>query len=327
VRRRAFIALVAGAAVEWPLPVGAQKPERTRHVGLLIGGAGTGLDRALVAAFRDRLDELGWKDGNLQTDIRWWTGGPEQMRGVATDMLAASPDVIVAYTNLALATLMPIAGDVPIVFVGVGDPVASGFVASLARPGRNITGFASYNGPMGGKWLEILKEAVPQLTQVRVILHPETPVHGAFWQSIEVAAPSIHVEATRAAVHDAAEIEQAILSIATKDDPGLIVLPHAITAANRDLIVETCLKKHLPAIHADASAARAGALMSYALDFEDSFRHTAEYVDRILRGERAADLAVQQPVKFLLTLNLKSARALGISIPSTLLARADEVIE
>jgi putative ABC transport system substrate-binding protein len=299
-----------------------------RRIGVLLGTAEGEGGQTLIAVFFARLEELGWKRGrNINVDVHWWNGGPEQMRPIIGEMLAASPECIMVWTNLALAALKPMVGNVPVVFVGIGDPVGSGFVASLAHPGGNITGFASYDGPMGGKWLEVLKETAPQLMRIMTILHPETPVHQAFWRSIEDAAPRFGVEAIPGAVHDAAEIESAISAFAVKENSGLIVLPHALSQANERLLTALPLRFRLPAIYATAGSAMAGGLVSYSLHYEDSFRHTAEYVDRILRGEKPSDLPVQEPTKFDLAFNLKTAKALGLTIRPTLLARADEVIE
>jgi putative tryptophan/tyrosine transport system substrate-binding protein len=328
VKRREFIRLLGGATAAWPISARAQQDGRIRRVGVLIGSAETALDKTHLAGFWGRLEELGWnRDRNMRTEVRWWTGGPEQMRTVVAELLAFQPDVIMVFSNLALALLKPMAGNVPIVFVGVGDPIGDGFVANLAHPGGNITGFAANDAPMGAKWLEVLKETEPQLTRVMTIFYPETPIHQAMWHSIEAAAPHLNVEATAGGVHDAAAIESAISSFGTKENGGVIVLPHAITWANEALIIALCLRNRLPSIYATDGAVKAGGLVFYGIDYVDSFRRTAEYVDRILRGEKPGDLPVQQPVKFKLVFNLKTAKALGITVPPTLLVRADEVIE
>jgi putative tryptophan/tyrosine transport system substrate-binding protein len=316
--RRELLAALGGAVV-WPLAARAQQGEHIRQIAVFMGTAGSAPDLANIDAFFKRLDELGWH--------RWWTNGPEHMRLVAAEMIALSPDVIVVFSNLALAVLKPLSGNVPIVFVGIGDPVGSGFVASLAQPGANITGFTSHEGPMGGKWLEMLKETAPRLTRILTIFHPETPVHQAMWRSAQDAAPHFRVEILPGAIHDAAEIEMAISSFVAQGNGGLIVLPHLLASAHRDLLVKLQLRHSLAAIAADPGHARAGCLLSYGVDFEDSFRRTAEYVDRILRGENPANLPVQQPTKYKLVINLKTAKALGLDIPPILLARADEVIE
>jgi putative ABC transport system substrate-binding protein len=331
-RRREFILALGGAAA-WPLAAmplvaRAQQPGGMKRIAVLMGSATTELGKSYLAAFLRRLQQLGWTAGrSARVDVRWWTGGPNEMRPVVAELLAFSPDVIMVFSNLALALLKPMAGNVPIVFVGVGDPVGDGFVASLARPGGNITGFAGTDGPIGSKWVETLKESSPHLTHVMMILHPETPIHQAFWRSAEAAAPRFGVEVTPGGVHDAAGIERAISSFAMQANRGVIVAPHAITWANEELIVALTLRHRLPTHFATAASVMAGGLVSYGHDFEDSFRKTAEYVDRILRGEKPDDLPVQMPTKFRLVFNMRTAKALGLEIPPSLLARADEVIE
>jgi putative ABC transport system substrate-binding protein len=326
-RRREFITLIGGAAA-WPLVALAQTPDRTRRVAVLMGSAESEPGLTYVGTFFTRLEELGWaRDHNIRADVRWWNGGPEQMLPVVKEMVALSPDVIMVFTNLALAQIKPLVGNVAVVFVAVGDPVGSGFVASLAHPGGNITGFSSYDGSMGGKWLEVLKETAPGLTRVMAVLHPETPVHQAFWHSIEAAATRFGVQAIPGPVHDSAEIESAVTAFAVKENGGLIILPHAITQANINLLITLELTHRLPSIYAAGGSVGAGALVSYGFDFNDAFRHTAEYVDRILHGDKPSDLPVQEPTKFDLAFNLKTAKALGLTIPHSLLVLADEVIE
>jgi len=249
------------------------------------------------------------------------------MRAWAAELIAHSPDVAVTYTNLATAVLKPIAGSVPIVFVGVGDPVGSRFVASLAQPGGNITGFASHEPSMGGKWLEVLKETAPQITRALAIVHPDTPASQAQWRSVEEAAPRLAIEATAGNVHNAAEIERVITSFAQKPNGGLVVLPHALTIFNASAIIALAHRYRMPAVHALAEAVAVGGLVSYGLNWNDQFRRVAAYVDRILKGTKPADLPVEQPTKFELVINLKTAKTIGLEIPPTLLARADEVIE
>jgi putative ABC transport system substrate-binding protein len=249
------------------------------------------------------------------------------MRVCAAGLIARSPDVAVTYTNLATALLKPIAGSVPVVFVGVGDPVGSGFVASLAHPGGNITGFASHEPSMGGKWLEVLKETAPQITRVLAIVHPETPASQAQWQSVEAAASRLAIEAMAGNVHNAAKIEQVIISFAEKPNGGLVVLPHALTIFNASAIIALAHRYRMPDVHALAEAVAAGGLVSYGIDWKVQFRRAAEYVDRILKGTRPADLPVEQPTKFELVINLKSAKTIGLEIPPAMLARADEVME
>jgi putative ABC transport system substrate-binding protein len=327
-KRREFITLIGGAAASWPLAARAQQPGQPRRIAVLMGSAATELGKTYLATFLRRLEQLGWIEGrNARTEVRWWTGGPEQMRPLVAELLAFSPDVIMVFSNLGLALLKPMAGNVPVVFVGVGDPVGGGFVASLARPGANITGFAGTEAPMAGKWFEVLKETAPRVIRVMAIIHPETPAHQAMWRAIKESAPRLGVEAISGGVHDASEIESAMSSFAAYENGGIVVLPHAITWANENLIIALALRHRLPAVFATDVSVKAGGLVSYGLDWEHSFRQTAEYVDRILRGERPGDLPVQLPTKYKLVFNLKTANAIGLDIPSILLTRADEVIE
>jgi putative tryptophan/tyrosine transport system substrate-binding protein len=293
-----------------------------------MGTAATALGKSYLATFLQRLEQLGWADGhNARIETRWWTGTLDEMRPVVAELVAFSPNVIMAFSNLALALLKRMASTIPVVFVGVGDPIGDGFVSSLAHPGGNITGFAGFDGPIGGRWLEVLKETVPRITRVMMIMHPETPIQQAFWRSLEEAAPRFGVEATSGGVHDAAEIERAITSFVTKENGGIIVTPHALTWANEDLIIALTLQHRLPSLFATAASVKAGGLVSYGFDFEDVMRKTAEYVDRILPGEKPGDLPVQMPTKFELVINLRTAKALGLDVPPIVLARADEVIE
>ena len=327
-RRRQLVGGIVGSAIFWPFDVLGQQRLPVRRIAVLLGSAPSPQAERYLSAFFLRLADLGWKAGlNLQADVRWWKDGQDQMKPIVAELLASSPDVVVAFTNLAVAILRPFAGDIPIVFVGVGDPIGDGIVSSLAHPGGTITGFTSHDASMGGKWLEMFKEGCPSLARVTVILHPETRTHRAHWQSLAAAAPQFGIEATAAAVHDAAEIENAIVSCASMENAGIVVLPHAVTLVNRELSVALSLRYRLPAMFPAFGAIAAGALFSYSLDWEVSFRGTAEYVDRILRGERPGDLPVQEPTKFWLAVNLKTASAIGVAIPASFVSRADEVIE
>jgi ABC-type uncharacterized transport system substrate-binding protein len=327
-KRRAFITLLGGAAVAWPLAARAQQAGGIRRVVVLMGAAETAWSRGWLGSFLRRLEELGWReDRSLVAHVQWWNDQPEQMRVWAAELVARTPDVAVAFSNPALAILKPLAENIPIVFIGVGDPVGSRFVASLARPGGNITGFASHAPSMGGKWLEVLKETAPHITRALAIMHVETEVHKAFLQSIEDAAPRLAIEATAGSVHNAAEIEGVITSFAQKPNGGLIALPHALTIFNAPMIVGLAQRYRMPTIYAQAEAVAIGGLVSYGLNWNDQFRRGAEYVDRVLKGTSAADLPVQEPTKYQLAVNLKTARALGLELPATLLVRADEVIE
>jgi putative tryptophan/tyrosine transport system substrate-binding protein len=325
-KRRDFIATLAGTAA-WPLTAYAQA-DRMRRIAILMGVAETEEGKAWVAAFRQRLQDLGWSAGhNASFDVRWWSGTPEEMRTAIANLLAISPDIILASSNFAVSLLKPMAQHVPIVFAHLGDPVGSGFAATLAHPGGNITGFAGFDSSMGGKWLQVLKETVPTLRSVLTLYQPETPVHQSLLRSIIESAPSLGIEAVPGAVHDGAEIEHSILSFGTIPNGGIIVLPHAITNANESLIIASALRYRLPALFSTVGAVRAGALVSYTYDLVDAFRKAAEYVDRILRGAKPGDLPIQQPTRFEITLNLKTAKAIGVEVPPMLLGRADEVIE
>jgi putative ABC transport system substrate-binding protein len=327
-RRRECITLLGGAAIAWPFATWAQQAGGIRRLVVLMGAAETAWSRDWLASFLRRLEELGWREGrNLVTQVQWWNDQPEQMRAWAAELVARTPDVAMAFSNPALAVLKPVAGDVPIVFVGVGDPVGSRFVASLARPGGNITGFASHAPSMGGKWLEVLKETAPQVSRALAIMHAETEVHQAFWQSIEDAAQRLAIEAIAGRVQNGAEIADVISSFSQEPNAGLVALPHALTIFNAPMIVALAERYRMPCIYAQAEAVAIGGLISYGLNWNDQFRRVAEYVDRVLKGTRPADLPVQEPTKYQLALNLNAAKALGLAIPPTLLARADEVIE
>jgi putative tryptophan/tyrosine transport system substrate-binding protein len=329
VRRRAFISLLGGAVAAGPLAARAQQSAGSiRRVAVLMGVGETISSRSWLAAFLNRLDELGWREGrNLIVQVQWWHDQPEQMRLWAAELMARSPDVVVTFTNLALDMLKPIAGGVPIVFSGVGDPVGSGFVTSLARPGGNLTGFASHEPSLGGKWLDLLKETAPHVRRALAIMHAETPAHQAMWQSIEAAAPRLGIEVTAGSVHSADEIERVIASFAQKPNGGLMTLPHALTNVNAPMIIALAQRHQLPATYAVPEHVAAGGLISYGIYWEDQFRRAAEYVDRILKGAKPSDLPVQNPTRFKLVVNLKTAMALGLNISETILGRADEVIE
>jgi putative tryptophan/tyrosine transport system substrate-binding protein len=328
VRRREFITTIGGAAAAFPLAARAQQPERARRVVVLMGSAETASTRGWLTTFLHRLEELGWSERrNLFTRVQWWNDGPEQMRVWAAELIAGSPDVAVTFTNLALEVMKPVAGSVPIVFIGVGDPVGSGFVSSFARPGGNITGFASHDPSMGGKWLEVLKETAPNINRVLVIMVPGSPILQAMLRSAEEAATRLGVETTAGGVHNATEIEDVIKSFAQKPNGGLVVLPYAVTIFSASTIIALARKYQLPDVYALAEFVAAGGLVSYGLDWDDQFRRGAAYVDQILRGTKPTELPVQASTKFELTINMKTAKALGLTMPHSLLSRADNVIE
>jgi putative tryptophan/tyrosine transport system substrate-binding protein len=328
-RRREFITLLGGATATWPLAARAQQPDRTRRIGALIGFAeGDQEQRARTAAFLNRLRELGWTDGrNIQIDYRYTDGDTDRMRVAANELVALSPDLILAQTNPVLAALRQATSSVPIVFVQVSDPVGGGFVASLARPGGNMTGFTNFEPEMGGKWLETLTEATRGLTRAAILLHPKIAAHAAFLRAAQAAAPTLGTTVIAAEAVDGSEIERSVSAFSADPNGGLIVLPSPLVILNRDPIIALAARYRLPAVYPYSFFANAGGLISYGIDQVEQWRRAASYVDRILKGEKPADLPAQQPTKYELVINLKTAKALRLEVPPTLLARADEVIE
>ena len=322
-KRRAFIGGFGALAAGWPLRARAQAVVRT--IGLWWSPSQ--VDEVLPR-YKRRLAELGWvEDHNLRVRVRSWEGDTPTMGQQANELLATHPDLIVVASNPAVAILKPLSTQIPVVFVFVADPVGSGFVESLARPGGNITGFTNFEPAMGGKWLEVLREVAPSTTRALVLMHPETTAHKEFWQTIEQVADPLHIQAVPAGVHNAAEIERAVAEFGANRHGGVIALPHPVTEVHRDLIIQQATSRLLPAVFAFAAHASAGALVTYGIDLTDAMLQTTEYVDRILRGTKPADLPVQAPKTFELAVNLKTAKILGLTISPTLLARADKVIE
>jgi putative tryptophan/tyrosine transport system substrate-binding protein len=327
-RRREFISLLGGAAVAWPLGARAEKAEGVRRIGVLTGSAEDAEWSARFAAFKQRLGELGWIDGrNLRIDIRATSDNVDKWRAYARELVASAPDLILVNSNPGVAALQRETRSIPIVFTLVGDPVGSGFVASLARPGGNVTGFMHFEPAMGGKWVEVLKEAAPLTRRALVIQLPESSGNVEFLHAAKAAGPTIGIAVSKAGVHDADEIERAVTSFALESDGGLVVLPNPVSGRNRDLIAKLAIRPRLPTVAAFSYMVASGGLISYGIDAVEVYRRGAGYVDRVLRGEKPADLPVQAPTKFELIINLKTAKALGLEIPPTLLARADEVIE
>ena len=328
-RRREFITLLGGAAAAWPLAAGAEQAERMRRIGLLLGFPEADVEgEASVAAFQQRLQELGWSIGrNIRIDIRWAGGEPDKARTFAKELVSASPDLIVPTSNLVTAILQKETSTIPILFVLVGDPLGSGFVANLAQPGGNITGFAIFETAIGGKWLEILKEIAPRISRVGFILHRETPVHIGFLRAAEAAAPSLGLEVTALGVHTRSDIERAITEFAARDKGGLVGAPHAITLENRDVIIRLASHYRLPTVFGPRYYATSGGLAAYGPNPVSLFQQAPSYVDRILKGAKPSELPVQFPTKYDLVINLKAARSIGLTVPPTLLVRADEVIE
>jgi ABC-type uncharacterized transport system substrate-binding protein len=328
-KRRDFITLLGGAGV-WPLGARAQQRERMRRVGVLMAYAeGDPEAQARVVAFRQGLRELGWTEGhNLQMDYRYRTGEPDRARIFVTELLSLAPDVIVAHGTPALTALHRATRTIPVVFVSVIDPVGAGYVESLALPGGNITGFSTFEPEIGGKWLELLTEVAPGLRRVAGILDPGFRGFAGGWRAIENMAPRFGLEVTSLLLHAPTDdLESAVDTFAQGPGGGLIVLPTAINAVQRNRIFSLAARNRLPAVYAFRFYATDGGLMSYGIDTVDLFRRGASYVDRILKGEKPADLPVQAPIKFEMVINLKTAKALGLNVPDKLLALADEVVE
>jgi putative ABC transport system substrate-binding protein len=327
--RREFITLLGGAAAAWPLAARAQQPERVRRIGVLMGLAENDPEgQARVAAFRQGLEQLRWTDGrNARIDYRWAAGEGSRAVTYAAELVALSPDVIFAGAVSALAPLQSATKTIPIVFAQVSDPVGGGFVVSLARPGGNITGFTQYEYTTGVKWLELLKEIAPGVARVAFLYDPANPTSAGFLRTIEPGTPSLGVQVSTYAVRETAEFERAIDAFAAEPNGGLIILPSLSATIHRELIVAGAARHRLPVVYPYRLFATSGGLASYGVDNIDMYRRAAGYVDRILKGASPAELPVQQATKFELIVNLKTARALGLEVPPTLLARADEVIE
>ena len=328
--RRQFVALFSSAVASWPLAAHAQQREGVRRIGVLIGVAGDAETKGWVASFRKRLDELGWRvGGNLQIEERWTAGDPDRNRVFADELLAVKPDAIFAFSSVAVAALQQESGAVPIVFTAISDPVGSGFVESLARPGRNATGFTNFVPTMAAKWLEVLKEIAPQVRRAALLFNPQTAPYVAeyYQRPFEAAAPSFGVQAMTVLVRQMGEIDAAIGKLAQEPGGGLVVPPDNFSYVHRELIFTLAAQHRVPAVYPFRFMAREGGLVSYGVDLGETFPRAAEYIDRILKGTRPADLPVQAPTNFELAINLKAAKALGLTVPPTLLARADEVIE
>jgi putative tryptophan/tyrosine transport system substrate-binding protein len=329
-QRREFITLLGGAAAAWPLAARAQQAERMRRIGVMIQLAETdqeGQDR--LAAFRKELERLGWKVGkNLQIDYRFGTSNDERAHVAAAELLNLAPDVIFANSSVSLRAAQQGTRTVPIVFTTVIDPVAQGFVASLAHPGGNTTGFSYIESSVGGKWLDLLKEIAPRVSHVAFMFNPRRGPYGVdISRFVEEAAQRLAVQYVAASVYEPAEIETVMTTLARQPGGGLIVSPDAFTVTHGQDIIDIAARDGLPAIFAERNFATAGGLISYGADYIEHFRQAATYVDRILRGEKPADLPVQQPTKFDLVINLKTAKALGLTVSSSMQLLADEVIE
>ena len=326
--RRQFITLLGGAMAAWPLGARAQQAERLRRIGVLMSTASDHLEsKARLAAFLQRLQGLGWVDGrNVRIDVRW-PGSDARIRSDAAELAALAPDVILATGTSGLSPLLAATRTVPIVFVAIADPVGGGFVESMARPGGNATGFTVFEYAIGAKWLELVKQIAPGLTRAAVLRDSQQISGGGQFGAIQAVAPSFGVELSPIDLRDAGEVERALAAFARNQNGGLIVTAGGLTLIHRELIIALAARHRLPAIYWNRFYVTGGGLMSYGPDPIDQYRQGAGYVDRILRGEKPADLPVQAPTKYELVINLKTAKALSIEAPPTLLATADEVIE
>ena len=327
-RRREFISLFGGAAA-WPLAARAQQVERIRRIGVLMTlDEDDPLAQARLSTFAQNLEQLGWSEGrNVKFEYRYGAGNADLIRRHAMELAALTPDVILATGSVGLGPLLQATRTVPIVFTIVPDPVGAGFVDTLARPGGNATGFSQFEHGLSGKWLELLKEIAPTVTRVAVLREPGLTTAVAQLAALQAVAPALRVELVPLNVRDATEIERSVTGFARSPADGLIVTSSPLAAIHRKLIVALAARHRIPAVYYERYGVIDGGLISYGPDFLDQYRRAAGYVDRILRGAKAADLPVQAPTKFELVINLKTAKALGLDIPPTLLARADEVIE
>jgi putative tryptophan/tyrosine transport system substrate-binding protein len=328
-RRREFIAGLTGTAA-WPLAARAEQPNRARRIGVLMnvvqedpGGP------ADVMAFRQGLSELGWIEGrNVDIEFRWPGGDINRIQTLAKELVGLRPDVLIGRSTPTTAALKQETATIPIIFVNVPEPVEQGFVQTLARPGRNITGFTNFEASIGGKWLQLLKEVDPRIARVAVIYNPQTaPFAGLFLRSVQSAAPTFAVETVAMPIQGDADIEAALTMFARQPSGGLIAIPDSFTVQHRDRIIALTARYRLPALYSTLSATPSGGLMAYAVDTRDTMQRAAGYVDRILKGAKPGDLPVQQAAKFQLSINLKTAKAIGLDVAQNLIARAHEVIE
>ena len=329
IERRKFLATLGGAAAVWPLAARAQHSERVRQIGVLIQVAEGDPQASIeVAAFLRGLQDLGWREGrNLRVDTRWGGGDTDRIRKYAAELVALAPEVVLALGGTVAGALQQASSAVPIVFVNVTDPVGRGYVASLAQPVRNATGFTSFEFGMGGKWLEVLKEIAPRMTRAAVLRDPAITAGIGYLAAIHALAPSIGVQVIPVDVRTTSEIERAVVAFSRTPMGGLIVTADPAAIVHREAIITLAARHRLPAIYPYRFFVTSGGLISYGLDNIEQYRLAAGYVDRILKGEKPADLPVQAPTKYELVINLKTAKALGIDVPAQLLARADEVIE
>jgi putative tryptophan/tyrosine transport system substrate-binding protein len=331
IARREFILAFGGAAVAWPLAAGAQQSNRMRRMGVLVGYAEHDSEaQAQIAALRETLQKLGWTaNHNIQINERWASGDVDKMRRYAAELVHLNPDVIVAVSVSVVVALRYETRTIPIVFTRVSDPIGSGLVETLSHPNGNATGFTNFEASIGGKWLELLKEMVPGVKRVAIVFNPETAARGGsfYLGPFRAAAALFAVTPIEAPVHSVGDIESALSSLASEPNAGVVVMPDAFTPVHRDLIITLTARYRLPAVYPFRFFATSGGLMSYGVNVMEQFPRAAAYVDRILKGAKPADLPVQQPTKFELVINLKAAKALGLTVSESFLQRADEVIE
>jgi putative ABC transport system substrate-binding protein len=326
-RRRELLAGILAAAA-WPFAAHAESAGAPRRIGVLMGYGNDAIAQQRLAPFRRALEAAGWIDGkNARIDYRFALSDPAMMRTYAAELIGLSPEVIFASTPPVIGALRKLTQDIPIVFVNVADPVGAGLVQSLASSGNNLTGFANFDLSIGGKWLGLLKEIKPSLVQVRVMMMPQHVTNAGLFREIESAATALGLHAGQALVRNAAEIEQAIDAAAQQANTGMIVLPSPVTTDRHEQIVTMTAKRRVPSIYPYRDLAKGGGLMSYGPDIADDYRRAATYVDRILKGEKPSALPIQAPTKYELVINLKTARGMALDVPTSLLARADEVIE
>jgi len=328
--RREFITLLGGAAAAWPLAARAQQAERMRRIGVLMARAASDPEgQKQAAAFQRSLEELGWSSSrNMEIEFRWPAGDGARALAQSKELVDQHVDIIVANSTPSLVAVRQATQAIPIVFVAIADPVAQGFVPSLARPGGIITGFGAEEPSMGAKWVELLREIAPRVQSITVIFNPDTaPFARMFLPSMEAARPSAQFELIQSPVRSERDLERAVAAAGNRSHAGLVVLPDSFLNSRREMVVALTAEQRLPAIHSVSEFARSGGLIAYGIDRADLFRRAASYVDRVLKGTNPADLPVQQPTLFELVVNTKTAKALGLEVPPTLLARADEVIE
>jgi len=328
-QRREFITLLGGAAAAWPVAARAQQSERMRRIGVLLPSVADDADfQTFFGAFLQALAQLGWSiGGNVRVDVRWATGNAASIRKHAAELVALAPDVIVVHGGSTVSPMQQATRTIPIVFTVAGDPVAAGFADSLARPGGNITGFMTAEYSTAGKWLELLKQVAPSVTRVAILRDPRVPSGLGQFSAIQTAAVSLRIEVSPINVRDISEIERGVAAFARSPNGGLIVIGSSLAQQQRNPIVSLATRHKLPAVYFTRLFVSAGGLLSYGVDFIDQYRRAAGYVDRILKGEKPSELPIQAPVKYQMAVNLKAAKAIGLTIPPSVLTSADEVIE